>query len=80
MEKKGGLTQEELDTAKPEALITWWADGWQTLVELFNQTPSNSKNMRERRYDELSWSTWKGIGTTRKRQRQASRPQKRRRL
>ena len=80
MEKKGGLTQEELDTAKPEALITWWADGWQTLVELFNQTPRNSKNMRERRYDELSWSTWKGIGTTRKRQRQASRPQKRRRL
>ena len=81
MEEKGGLTLEELDQAKADELVSWWADAWQTLVEVFQQTPKNSTKMRERRYPQLC--SWKVIGTTRKRLRQAARevspPQKRRR-
>ena len=79
MEIKGVLTRKELDMYEAKQLISCWGDAWETLVELFNQTPRNSKKMRQRRHAQLAWISWHGISTTKKKQRQESPRQKRRR-
>ena len=76
METNGGVTLAELDTARNADLIAWWTSAWGTLMNLYDAQPKKKKTMRDRRHSQLAWSTWKGISTQWKKQRQASQPKK----